>query len=292
MNVLSIRRIAIAMLLTAAAVTTLPARAFDLGGLDLNTAMRAGSAALKGLKEVTPQQQYHLGRAVAAQLFEAYPLVRDKKKSVYLTTLATYLARYSSLPETYAGYRVGIIKGKAPNAFAAPGGMILLTEGLVALAQNEEQLAAVVAHEIAHVALGHGVAVLKTANFTEAGAIVGEAQLSRKMGGAGAMGHLFSQSVSAVVQKLVVNGYSQDQEFDADREAVRILYRAGYDPTAATALLQRLAARNQKAGEHQGFAATHPAPTARLDKVKKVLAAESLSGEEGKARTQRFKRSM
>lgn len=284
-----LRQLLLAVALCPAA---LPAHGFELNFNDIGTALEIGEAVVKGVQDITPEQEYYLGRAVAARLLERYPLQRQSRRDRYLNEIGTYLARFSTQPETFGGYRFAVVDSNEVNAFAAPGGLILITRALYRTAENEDQLAAVLAHEIAHVALRHGMNAIQQSNLTQAGVLIGKEYARRE--GAGDLARvdelvgLFGTSVEDVVHTMAVSGYSQGQEFDADRAALEMLYRSGYNPEALAGFLRNLAAKTG-AMATQGFGATHPAASARLTRVEQAIETTGLAGETSARREARYR---
>jgi predicted Zn-dependent protease len=111
---------------------------------------RTSEAFRESFEDLTEEEEFYLGRAVAAEILARYPLRAEDDLSAYIRRVGRAVAAYSPRPETYQGYRFAILEDAQPNAFAAPGGFVFLTTGLLALVANEEQLAAVLAHEVAH----------------------------------------------------------------------------------------------------------------------------------------------
>jgi Zn-dependent protease with chaperone function len=113
---------------------------------------------------------------------------------------------------------------------------VLITTGLYRRLENEEQLAAVLAHEISHITLNHGLAAIQNSNLTQAFTLIGKAALLEKSEKARMLNDLtdaFDASIDDIINQLVVQGYSRGQEMDADRAALTLLYQAGYAPARA-----------------------------------------------------------
>ncbi|HWP68404.1 MAG TPA: M48 family metalloprotease, partial [Rectinemataceae bacterium] len=127
----------------------------------------AAKAAVEASRQLLPEEEYYIGRAVAASIFTKYAPYDNRDLNSYLNKLGQGLALYSSRPEIYAGYRFIGLSSDEVNAFATPGGHILVARGLLRLVQSEDELAAVLAHEIAHVALGHGLSSVQGAKITQ-----------------------------------------------------------------------------------------------------------------------------
>ena len=131
--------------------------------------IRKSSAALaKTFEDITPEQEYYIGRTVGATVIKAYPVYDDPKATAYLNRLGQSLARFSDKPETFAGYHFLVIDTDEVNAFAAPGGFIFISRGMIRLCSNEDELAAVLAHEIGHVQLQHGLQAIEKGRLSSA----------------------------------------------------------------------------------------------------------------------------
>ncbi|MCE5256533.1 MAG: M48 family metalloprotease [Spirochaetaceae bacterium] len=213
--------------------------------------------------ELNPEEEYYVGRAVAAQILASYKPYDCPPLNAYLNKLGQGLALFSSRPELYNGYRFIVLDSEEVNAFASPGGHILVTRGLLKLTRSEDELAAVLAHEITHVALRHGLASVEGLRLTD---IISEAVISAGLASGGKVADFttaFGNAIAGIAKQIIVSGYSQAYEFEADGEARRIIAAAGYDPQALARLISRLPERDS---EHtSGFAATHPERQTRID---------------------------
>ncbi len=211
-------------------------------------------------KNLSPEEEYYLGRSVAARIFQSYPPYPEASLNSYLNLLGQGLSLFSQRPAIFKGYRFIALDSDEVNAFATPGGHVLVTRGLLRLAESEDELAAVLAHEIAHVSLGHGLASVQGYRLTQiASSFALDAGISSG-GAAASFTQAFGEAISELAQVLVVSGYSQSFELAADREALRILKEGGYDPGALTRLVSRLPGSQDSAS----YAKTHPEPSTRL----------------------------
>jgi len=247
---------------------------------------RAGQAVEKTWQDLTPEQEYYIGRAVAAQVLQTYPPLDRPQANEYLNLLGQSLAVFSTRPETFGGYHFLLLDSDEINAFAAPGGLILVTRGMLRCCQNEDELAAVLAHEICHVEKKHGLSAIKQSRLTEAFSII--AAESAKQSGSEELVSLtreFEGSVGDVVKTLTTSGYSRAQERDADAAAVRLLRRAGYPEAAMITMLERMDERLTDAGGF-GFAKTHPSAKSRADVLRLVTPSTPSASEA--TRQQRF----
>ncbi len=219
-------------------------------------------------QDFTPEQEYYIGRAVAANLLGTRKVYDNRKATDYLNLLEKALSIYSDRPDTFGGYHVLILDSEEINAFAAPGGLILVTRGLLRCATSEDGVAAILAHETSHVVLGHGLKSIKDARSTQAAlSILGAAVPETKQ-----LIGPFKDVVNEVVKNMVTSGYSRDYEFQADQMALQIMRNAGYDPRAFETMLKVMEAKEKPGG--LDFAKTHPAPKDRIEKVEGTLSNE------------------
>ncbi len=222
-------------------------------------------------KCISPRQEYYIGRAVAARLLDDYKPLEDHTPNRYLNEIGQTLAMASERPETFGGYHFLMIDSEEINAFAAPGGFILISRGMVDLCQSEDELAAVLAHEISHVVGKHGLRAIKNSRLTSALTILAT-ESARTFGGSDLKQLVadYEGSIDDITSTLVVNGYSRGLEEEADRTAVGILERVGYDPRALPRMLMEMKKRIKPSGP--GFARTHPDPQDRADAIGPMLA--------------------
>ena len=229
--------------------------------------VQAAPTLAKSAEDFTPDQEYYLGRGVAATLLGQYQALRAPAANEYLNLLGQSLAKYSTMPNTSGGYRFLLLDSPEINAFAAPGGLILVTRGLVQCTTNEDELAAVLAHEIAHVQLRHGMGSIKQARRTEALMTLGSIAASNAPVPStpvpvSSLTSLFGDAIGDMVQTMAVNGYSRGAEFEADRDALAILRGAGYSEAALPSMLHNMSTRLTPGSA--GFGKTHPSPADRI----------------------------
>jgi len=240
------------------------------------------------VRPMTDREEYYVGRAVAATVLGRYRPCRDERLNLYLNQVGQALALASDRPCTYGGYHFAVLDTDEVNALACPGGTILITRGMVNRARNEEELAAILAHEIAHVNHKDGVEAIQRSRWVQAATALG-ADAARQLGQGqlDELASLFEGSVGDVVKTLLVNGYSRADELAADQTAMIIMVRLGYDPNGLTDFLARLA-QEQGAGAHGGFFATHPGMGERLVEARATIAANKWRRVDHQVRDERF----
>lgn len=231
---------------------------------------KSASAMGKAMEKLTPENEYYIGRAVAATLLQANKPYDNPDLNRYLNLLGQTLAAASDKPETFGGYHFLAMDTEEINAFAAPGGLILVSRGLLRCCKNEDALAAVLAHEVGHIQGQHAVNAIKKSRLTtvfttlatEAGkSLAGEqvAQLTTALEG----------SISDITATLVNNGYARKFENEADETAVVILARVGYNPNGLKDMLAEMDSRLEQ--HKSGFAKTHPDPRDRIKFIEPLL---------------------
>jgi predicted Zn-dependent protease len=245
-----------------------------LGVIDGDTAnaiSRSADAIGTAAEAITPEQEYYIGRAVGANILSRYKIWNGSPAlTKYLNEICSAIVINSPRPEIYNGYHVAILDSQEINAFATPGGHIFVTRGLIACTDSEDALAAVIAHEIGHIQLQHSIKAIKNSRITQAILVTGTSA-------AGALGNqeirelasVMDESVNEIITTLVVNGYSREQEFDADKAALSLMAAAGYEPSSLITMLRQLE-RNQGSST-SGLTKTHPTPALRISNAEKSI---------------------
>jgi predicted Zn-dependent protease len=263
----------------------------SLGSVDtmslLNIAAKSGEAVAKSFQDITPEQEYYVGRAVGANILAQYPPLEAAAANSYLNLLGQSLAQLSDRPETFGGYHFLILDSAEINALSAPGGLIFVSRGLLACADSEDGVAAILAHEIGHVVRQHGLKAIKTARFKDAGLAIGKAAVEEL--GPSELAKVtaaFSGTIDDITSTLVNSGYSRSAEKEADLAAVEILKRAGYDPNALVRMLKVMESRLKPGGP--GFGKTHPDPEDRIASVQEAIASAGVPPAAPPARKSRY----
>jgi predicted Zn-dependent protease len=227
---------------------------------------KSARAVAHSFQDITPEQEYYIGRTVGAIVLSKYGPYDVPAVNRYINLLGQTLARASDSPETFGGYHFLIQDSEEINALAAPGGLVFITRGMLKCCPHEAAVAAVLAHEIGHVESKHGLQAIKTSRVTAALTTIG-VEGSKQLGGEqlADLTRTFEGSITDITQTLVNSGYSRAFENQADRAAVKILKRVGYDPNGLIDMLKTMQTR-LKPGRRD-FAATHPSPASRITEV-------------------------
>jgi predicted Zn-dependent protease len=218
-------------------------------------------------EDFTPEDEYYLGRSVGALILEQYrPYAGNPALLGYLNKICSTIVINSPKPGIFNGYHVMILDSPEINAFATTGGHIFITLGLIRAAASEDMLAAVIAHEIAHVQLSHSMEMIKSSELYRD--LSAAAQRAKGLANQADRRQIFDRSVSEMANTIFTNGYSQTQEFDADTHAMVLLAAAGYEPSSLIDVLKILD-QNQPAS--RGINKTHPSPPLRISNAQKTM---------------------
>ena len=208
----------------------------------------------------SPQRDIQLGRQAAQQMMKILPPCNDPKIDAYLTELGKKLV--AKLPTRGVEYpwEFHCVNTKEVNAFALPGGFVFVNRGLIEAADNEAQLAAVLGHDLSHVALRHGTAQASKTELAQSAARAFGGLFGGTAGGA-----LLSQGVAAGAVGLLLH-YSRSDETQADVLGTQAIYDAGYDPRAMAQFFEKLEGLTKGQNPPQ-FLSDHPNPGNRIERV-------------------------
>jgi hypothetical protein len=219
-----------------------------------------------GINSFSPQQDIEIGKKLAVEAQQKMPMCNAPKVDAYLTKLGMKLVDQLNTNGIEYPWEFHCVNDKAINAFALPGGYVFVNRGAIETADNEAQLAGVMAHELSHVALRHGTNQATKAQYAQlGGGILGIAG-SILGGTAGAAAASAGQlAVGSVLLK-----YSRGAETQADVMGTQVLYDTGYDPRALAAFFENLNAQAENKNPPEFFA-DHPNPDHRIGRVQEEI---------------------
>jgi len=219
-----------------------------------NTAAAKASEPEFNWKNPSKEEEIALGREIAGNLLGAAPLVKDAALQKYVNSVGRWVASQSERPDL--PWRFGVIESEDLNAFAAPGGYIMLTKGLYRKLSNEAQLAGVLGHEIGHVVKKHQLKVLQKQQLLN----IGAGFLSDKYA---KDNKLVSKAIGTGAE-ISARSLDKSAEYEADRLGLSYATRAGYEPYGLTEVLQAIGQTNKDDGSVALLFKTHPHPDERL----------------------------
>jgi predicted Zn-dependent protease len=247
-------------------------------------------AAAQGLPKLKPgfnlyskAQDVELGKAAAQEIGKEYQTVRDDQLSAYINRIGKKLAAQPQADSASYPYSFTLVYDKTLNAFALPGGPTFIHTGLIQNAENEAQLAGVLAHEIAHVALRHGTnQASKAVGLQVVAGLVGSS-----VGGQGLLGQLTQAGIAFGANSVLLK-YSRDAEKQADLLGAQIMAGAGYNPIEMARFFEKLEAEGGSRGPQ--FFSSHPNPGNRTKDVEAILPylpRSNYTGDSGEFRSMR-----
>jgi Zn-dependent protease with chaperone function len=223
----------------------------------------------------SPAQDVEMGRQVSQDAEKQLAIVNDSRIESYLNTIGRRLA--AKAPGEKYPYQFKLVNDRAINAFCLPGGFVYVNRGVIENADNEAQLAGVMAHEISHAALRHG-----TNQASKAYAAQVPLALLGGMLGSNSIGAVLTQLGAGFAANSILLKYSRDAETQADLMGAQILYDAGYDPRGMPQFFEKLQAQSKGGGMPQ-WLSSHPNPENRVGGVNSEI--EKLGGAPPKYKT-------
>jgi predicted Zn-dependent protease len=249
-------------------------------------------AAEHSFEDLTEEQEYYLGRSVAAKILGQYPVYHNDRLASYVNKVGTTVSYTCDRPEIYGGYHFLVLDSDEINAFACPGGFVFITRGLLGTCPDEEALAGVLAHEVGHVCAKHGLKAIKKSRLMDAfDVLLTETSKHYNQEELAKLTDAFDGALGDIVDQLVVKGYSRQQEYEADRLGLQYATAAGYAASGLEESLQAMATSAQKSSG-MGFFKTHPDPQDRLEKIRAEISSKGYGGSADSARTNRFQKAL
>jgi beta-barrel assembly-enhancing protease len=217
-----------------------------------------------GWNVYSPQEDIELGKEVAADAEKQLPSCNAPKVDAYLTELGKKLILKLPTGGVQYPWEFHCVNDRAINAFALPGGFIFVNRGAIEVSDYEAQLAGVLAHELAHVALRHGTTEATKERAAQGFFAILETIIGGNTGGA-LLTELGRFSAGSVLLK-----YSRSAETEADVMSTQVLYDSGYDPRALAQFFEKLEAES-KGQDPPEFFSDHPNPEHRVERVQEEI---------------------
>lgn len=264
------KRIVIAALLLVASGAS--AQFFDLGKvLDIGKKVMKGQEAMK---EISTDEEIALGDAITASFLGAAPLHTDANLQRYVNRVGKWVALHSDRPDL--PWTFSVIDTATINAFAMPGGSVIVSSGLLKRLASEAELAGVLAHEIAHIVKRHQVTAIQSGAKMDLLKSIGTEVGSDRIGNrGGAVGQVLKPAALDLAGDLIKDGFflrplDRSMEYEADQMAIVIATRSGYDPYGLVAALQMLA-QYKGDSDAASLLSTHPPAGDRIGELEKFL---------------------
>lgn len=251
--------------------TAVPAQA-QLGGL--GKIKRLGDKAVDTKAKVdamnfTDEEEKQLGEQVSQKLRDRFGVLQDEKVTKYVTLVGKIIAASSTRPNL--DWQFIVLDTDGVNAFAAPGGFVHITRGLLGMMKNEAQLAGVLGHEVTHIAVKHTIRSIQKNKGSEL--------VADTAGGAGGLKTaIIAQVADLSFRNLLDGAFSQADENESDQRGAQMANKAGYAPGGMSEVLKMIAERNAGRKDRNGFFASHPDTEDRIKKIEQQIKDEKLTG--------------
>ena len=211
---------------------------------------------------LTTEQEVAMGKEVAAKMIAYFKPFNNEKAQAYVRKVGRAVALQSDRKDVK--YRFALLDTDDVNAFAAPGGFIFVTRGLLENIQSEAQLAAILGHEIGHVSGKHMVKQLETDKMVQAGLKQADSFTSGSQ--------YLDQVGREILARLIDRGLDHSAEYDADQRGANYAYAAGYRPDGMVAFLTTMRAAVEKSDAKTAWLArTHPPIQERIQRVQQLV---------------------
>ena len=274
-----------------------PALAIDFGKIiDIG---RQAVQQQQGAKEFSEEDEIGLGQAATASFLGASPLHADASLQRYVNRVGRWIALHSDRPDL--PWTFSVIDTETINAFALPGGSIIVASGLLKRLNSEAELAGVLAHEIAHVVKKHQITAIQSGMQADFWKNVGTSVAADRVkigGGAvgSAVGSVAKPYILDAAGNLIKDGFflrplDRGLESEADQLAIVLATRSGYDPYGLVGALQMLA-QNKGGGDAASIFSTHPSATDRLADLEKFVPAMEAYAKQPQLLEARFKQNV
>lgn len=218
--------------------------------------INAGTDKFFGWLGGSQAKEIAIGRQLALEIEQQAKMVEDPIITEYVNRVGQNIVLHS---DAKIPFTIKVIDSDEVNAFALPGGYFFVNKGLILAADNEAELAGVMAHEIAHVCARHAMENAGKGQFLGYGILAGILLT-------GGIAATVLQNTAGITQALAFFKFSRGAEVEADKLGVQYLYAAGYDPTAMATMFEKLAAKNvKKPGTLSKLFSTHPQSIERRD---------------------------
>lgn len=229
--------------------------------------------------KVTAAEERSIGQEVSDKIVNDFGVVQDAAVTKYVTLVGRVLADAGTRPEL--DWQFVVLDTDGVNAFAAPGGFVHITRGLLGLLKNEAELAGVLAHELIHATEKHTVNAIQKGDTVK---LVGN-----EAGSGGLTQNLISQIAQKAYSDVINNNFNRSDENEADDKGAQLANKVGYAASGLTTALNKLVDRNAGQQEPNGLFASHPQMKDRLANIDRVIRDRKLTatatGQERYAKT-------
>ena len=218
----------------------------------------------KQLVLFSPQQELQMGYQAAREILSKEPVSRDPRLNAVVQRVGQRIAKAAAQPNYR--WQFFVIDKDVLNAFCLPGGKVFVYKGLFRAVQNDDQLAVVLGHEVAHAIARHGAERMSMVQLGR----LGEQVAARTIAG-GKYAGVIKKAYGATEGIGLVLPFSRKFEYEADEIGLYLMTKAGYDPRQAIPFWQNMMQLSQGRRKPPEFLSTHPADSNRIRKIQKEI---------------------
>ena len=220
---------------------------------------------LSSAKDMDYKTERTIGESLALESLQRFGKpVANEKLQQYVNLVGSAVAANSK--RAGIPYQFAVLDSPVQNAFAAPGGVIFVSKALLGIIDNEAELAAVLAHEVGHVASKHAISTIRRTQFLSGVGTITAASMK------GDKGKQYESMIGDMQSVLFDKGLDQGMEYEADAAAMETVYRTGYDPRGMITVLQKLQKIEASSTNKKGsWFSTHPPLAERIERLEAQL---------------------
>lgn len=215
---------------------------------------------------ISPDQEMALGATEAKKVVETSKVSTDKKLQDRVKRIGERIAAVSGRSDF--AWEFTVIQDDTPNAFCLPGGKVFFYTGILKITENDDQIATVMGHEIAHALARHGAERMSMQSASNIGAQV----LAAALNVPAQYQNLYTQAYGVTSQVGLILPYSRKFEHEADQIGVYLMYKAGYNPSQALKFWENMARLSKSSQKPPAFLSTHPADDERIREIRDYIA--------------------
>ena len=265
----NLRSMSIFLSTLAISLSTTPSSEAQFGLNKIKKAVDKGLDVAQKVDELTftTAEEVELGRAISQRIRTRFGVAQDIDATRYVSLVGLTVAARSGRPEL--PWQWIILDTSSVNAYAAPGGIVHITRGALAVIQSEAELAGVLGHEIGHIVEKHTIKALQKDRGTQV------AQESSSL----TAGSALFEALADKATDAILTGFGRSEELEADQVGIDFASSAGYDPAGLIAFLETLAQIHSDSTAKSGLFRSHPETEERIKKIDKEIKREQLDGE-------------
>ncbi|MEW5833147.1 MAG: M48 family metallopeptidase [Campylobacterota bacterium] len=215
---------------------------------------------------ISTDQEMSLGASEAQKVLQKSKLSTDKALQARVKRIGERIAAVSGRSDF--AWEFNVIEDATPNAFCLPGGKVFFYTGILKIAENDDQIATVMGHEIAHALARHGAERLSMQTASNIGAQV----LATALNIPAQYQNLYSQAYGITSQVGLILPYSRKFEHEADQIGIYLMWKAGHNPLQALRFWENMARLSRSSQKPPAFLSTHPADEERIAEIRAYIA--------------------